>query len=817
MKAIILAGGLGTRLHPLTINIPKPMVPVANQPLMEYVIYLLRKYKFTDITALLYHQPEVIKNYFGDGSKFGVKLNYYEAKDDYGTAGSVRMAVKGEKEPILVISADLVTDFNLEAALKFHEQKKSSATMILTRVADPIQYGIVIVGKDGKIKHFLEKPSWSQVFSDTVNCGMYILDPSILDYIPENKYFDFSQDLFPLILSKAEPIYGYIAEGVWKDIGSLVEYGKVHLELFKDTKNLISDSAKISKTAVLEGINIIGDGAVIGDKAILKGTSIGKNCEIGKGTYIEGSVLWDKVIVGKDARIEKAIIAKKSVIEDRCLIEGGVVIGEETHIEKDVNVKPFVKIWPNKVIEEGAVVSRSVVWRERWSKGIFGPFGVTGLCNVEMTPEFAASLGAAYGTVIGKGNYISTSRDSHKSSRMIYRALLSGVLSAGVNVSDLEMVPIPVNRFELKVLKSSGGLHVRKSPYDNDVIDIKFFGNDGMDLASYKEKKIERLFFGEDYKRADINSVGELSFPFHRVAESYKEAVISSIDKTAVSSSRFKVVVDYAYSSASQIFPSILGELGIEVIALNAHIDETKITKTREEFEKNLSQLSQIVKTLKADLGIMLDTGAEKIFLCNQNGQVLLGDHELAAMASLHCRLNKNAIIAVSAKASRVIDQIAKKYKAKVIRTKTGAKEMMEASDMPNIDFLGETAGGFIFPKFQPAFDAMFASVKLLEMLSKGRLNLAECESEIPEIFMVGKEISCGLDMKGKILRTLIDEVGNNKIDLTDGVKIFHADDWVLVLPDPMRPIVHIYSEAGNKKDAQKLIKEYIEKIDSIT
>src|SRR3989339_330238 len=126
MKAIILAGGLGTRLHPLTVNIPKPMVPVANQPLMEYVIYLLRKNKITDITALLYHQPSVIKDYFGDGSKFGVKLNYFEAKDDYGTAGSVRMAVKNAKEPILIISADLITDFDLEAALKFHQQKKAS-------------------------------------------------------------------------------------------------------------------------------------------------------------------------------------------------------------------------------------------------------------------------------------------------------------------------------------------------------------------------------------------------------------------------------------------------------------------------------------------------------------------------------------------------------------------------------------------------------------------------------------------------------------------------------------------------------------------
>ncbi|MDD5594532.1 MAG: mannose-1-phosphate guanyltransferase, partial [Candidatus Margulisbacteria bacterium] len=805
-----------TRLHPLTVNIPKPMIPVANQPLMEYVIYLLRKHKIKDVTALLYHQPETIKNYFGDGGKFGVNISYVEAKEDYGTAGAVRFAAQNFKEPFLVISADLITDFDLEAAVKFHNEKKAMATLVLTRVANPLQYGIVITGKDGRIKHFLEKPSWSEVFSDTVNCGIYVLDPSVFEYIPSGRPVDFSQDLFPQLLAEAKPIYGFVAEGLWKDIGNLVEYGRVHSEIAGGREFQIAKEATISPSARKSGVVIVGEKTVIGDDVVLEDVSIGRKCHISRGAQLHQCVIWDNVAVGADARLDRTIVARDTTIGDRAVCEEGVVIGEECNIGADADIKPYVKVWPNRVIEEGAVVSRSMVWRERWAKNIFGPYGVTGLCNVEMTPEFAATLGAAYGSFLGKGSRISASRDSHKSSRMIYRALLSGVLSAGVNVSDLEMVPIPVNRYELKALKSRGGFHVRKSPYDQQVIDIKFFDENGMDLPSVHEKKIERLFFGEDFKRMGIEEVGDLNFPFHRVAESYKEGVLNCIDKELVSARNFKVVIDYAYSSASQIFPAILGELGIEVIALNAHIDETKITKSRAMFEKAHCQLSSIVKSLDADLGIMLDTGAEKIFLCDEKGKIFQGDLELAIMTILFCRAQKGSEIGVPVKASRVIDEVAKKYGGRVIRTKTSIRDMMENCYKGRMKFLGETAGGFIFPQFQCAFDAMFASLKLLEMLAREDVKLSAIAAEVPRINMVSKEVSCAAEQKGKVLRTIVDSIGDDEVDLTDGVKIFHGHDWALILPDPARPVIHLYAEAESEKLAHKLIDKYVEKIDSI-
>lgn len=828
MKAVVLAGGLGTRLHPLTISVPKPMVPVLNRPIMSYTVELLCRHNLKDVKALLYHQPDVIKNYFRDGSDFGVKMSYVEADKDLGTAGAVRLASDG-KEPLLVISADLITDVDLSAAIAFHKKMRSQATIILTRVSNPLQYGIVITDKKGRVKKFLEKPSWSEVFSDTINAGIYILEPAVVELIPRDRPFDFSQDLFPLLLKKRKRLYGFIAGGYWEDIGKLDDYSKASRELlsgagkFKpEGKKLpnsniwVGEGAVISSKADLQGMGVIGGGTIVSDGAMLVDSTVGRGCKIGRGAYIRESILWDGAEVGAEARIERAVVGKRSKIGERSVIDEGVIIADGVLVEKDAQIKPYIKIWPGKVIEEGSVVSRSIVWRERWSKSLFGPYGITGICNVEITPEFAASVGAAYGSMLGKGTTITCSRDSHKASRMIYRALLSGVLSAGVNVSDLEMVPIPVNRYELRSLKSSGGFHVRKSPYDNEVIDIKFFDSNGMDIDSTKEKKVERLFFAENFLRTGVDENGEITFPFHRVAEAYKEGILNYLKKGEMKSCNLKVVIDYAFGAASQIFPSILGGLGLDVISINAHIDETKITKNKAQFDRSLDQLSQIVKSLNADLGIMLDTGGEKIFLCDERGNILDGSKVLGLMALTVLRGKKGAVIAVPVKESRVMEEIAKKYKGEVMRTKTSQRGMMEAAAQSKVAFLGEGLGGFIFPDFMPTFDGMLSACKLMESLCHNKVALSDLASEVPQIKVLKREVSCSPDQKGKVMRVLVEGPEADRVELIDGVKLWFGGDWILVLPDPMHPVIHLYAEAGTDKNAQLLLSRYISKIDSL-
>lgn len=446
MKAAILGGGLGTRMHPLTCDIPKPMLPFANRPIMAHMVELLAKSGITDVVAILYHQPESIIKYFGDGSAFGVKMNYVVAQRDLGTAGAVKYAEQMFNETFLVVSADVICDFNLKHIVEYHRAKKALVTVALSRVDNPLPYGIVITNGDGRIKHFLEKPSWGDVITDTINTGIYVVSPTALRSIPEGKEFDFSKDLFPKLLSEREPVYGYTAEGYWNDVGGLAEYGMSHRDIIVGRLKLdaarIGSNTRVSPSAKLRGLVMLGDGTVVGDDAVIENSVIGKNCDISRGSKIIETILWDNVKIEKDSNVRRSIIASNSVIGERAMLEEGSVVASNCTFGPDTHVRPYVKIWPGKKIDEGSTVSTSIVWRERWTKKIFGAYGVTGACNVEITPEFAATLGAAYGYMLGKGSYITTSRDCHKSSRMIYRALLSGVLSAGVSVSDLEMVPI---------------------------------------------------------------------------------------------------------------------------------------------------------------------------------------------------------------------------------------------------------------------------------------------------------------------------------------------------------------------------------------
>src|SRR5919206_167691 len=236
MKAIIMAGGQGTRLRPLTSNQPKPMIRIANLPCMEHIVNLLSRHGFTDVGVTLQFMPDEIRDYFGDGADWGVNMRYSIEDAPPGTAGSVKMAeeqlgLHGER--LLIISGDALTDADLTQVVRFHEEKDTEVTMVLKSVENPLDFGIVITEEDGRISRFLEKPAWGQVFSDTVNTGIYLLEPSATAEIPdpEEGEYDFSKELFPKLLDAGRPLYGYITEDYWEDIGTLEQFASAQRDV----------------------------------------------------------------------------------------------------------------------------------------------------------------------------------------------------------------------------------------------------------------------------------------------------------------------------------------------------------------------------------------------------------------------------------------------------------------------------------------------------------------------------------------------------------------------------------------------------------
>ncbi len=825
MKAVIMAGGFGTRLRPLTSNIPKPMVPMVNKPIMEHIVELLKTHNIKDIVSTLFYQPDAITGYFGDGSAFGINMQYRKAEADYGTAGSVRNAKDFLDERFLIISGDVLTDFDLTAALHFHEEKKAKATLLLTRVSNPLQFGVVLTKENGKIARFLEKPSWGEVFSDTINTGVYIIEPEVLDLIPEKQEFDFSKNLFPILLKRDLGLYGYIAKGYWKDIGSLNEYQDAHMDALrgdvklhiKGTKkeNLILGEGTTVETDLrhLTGASIIGKNCRIHNGAVISNSVIGDDCEIFPGGIIRNSIIWKKSKIGARSELSFDVIGAGCTIDDDVVILENVFIGDSCSIGKRSKLLSNIKIWPDKSIEDGSIVTRSLVWEDRWLRELFTDARVTGLSNIEISPEFGAKLGAAFGALVGAGSSVVTSRDSDNVSRMINRAIMSGLMSAGVHCTDLRTTSIPIVRHELQTGKERGGIHVRKSPFDRNSSDIIFFDSQGKDLPSSKTKSIERLFFGEDFNRAHHNQVGSISFP-ERTTESYIQRFLETLNTNVIQSAGLKLVIDYSNGIASTIFPNILGNMNVQVIALNAYLDSRKITRTKEEFDESLHQLAYVVTSLKYDIGCMLDAGAEKIFIVDEQGTIIDSDRLLTLIVKfLALAKNDIAKFAVPISASGEIDLIAKDFNLEVVKTRDSHLALMDAATDKQIKFVGGTKGGFIFNEFLFASDGMYSISKLLECIAITKKRIGQLDKETPRLYFVKKNISCPWHTKGRIMRKLTEQSERIPRDLIEGIKLYPSDlgahTSILLSPDRARPMFHINAESSVVVVAERLANEY--------
>ena len=805
-QAVIMAGGFGTRLRPLTNNMPKPMVPIVNKPLLEHLFTLLKLHNITDYIMLLYYQSDIIKNYFGDGSKFGVKINYILPDRDYGTAGAVKLSEKYIKDDFLVISGDVLTDFNLTDFYNFHKEKTSIATISLYSSDKPLQYGIVLIDSEKKIVRFLEKPSSSEVFSDAINTGIYYFNKKIFDYIPEGDTFDFSKDLFPDLLKRNVHIFGFKSKGYWRDVGTLEEYIHSNLDVLKGKLALI----KLEKT----NSNYIDKTAKVSGNAKLENSIIGRNVVVSKDANIRNSVIWDNVTIQTNAKILYDVIGRNCIVEENARINDFVFIGDNCNIGKNVFVSSSIKIWDKKKIENNAKITRSLIQEDTFFNELFTDSRITGLSNLQVNPEFGSKLGSVYGAFIGNNKTVMVGRDIDDISNMIKRSITSGILSAGVNVNDLQVIPIPILRQELKSGNGAGGIFVRKSPFDKACTDIIFMDKDGKDLSTSKTKSVERLFFSDEYKRADYADVGTLKYP-ERTNEKYKEHFLDCLDVEAIRKRKFKIVVDYSFGIASTIFPNILGDFNCETVSLSAHLDKDKITRSLDEFKKAYSNFPFVVKSLKFDIGFMIDAGGEKIWISSEKGKVFDDYRFLVVILKMFLMATPGIKkIAVPVQASTEIDLVANEYGVEVIRVKDSHYSMMTACNDKDVKFVGGTRRGVFFPDFIYATDGMYAIAKILEMIAKTGMSLEEVDKLIPKLHTRKLNLECSKEDKGKIMRKFMEDTMNYKQLLIDGVKIFLDDvDTVLCMPDKVNNILHLNVETDSDVKSSKLLHKYRKKI----
>jgi mannose-1-phosphate guanylyltransferase / phosphomannomutase len=827
MKAVVMAGGEGTRLRPLTSNQPKPMVPIVGKPCMEHILELLREHGLTDVIVTVAFLPQAIRSYFGEGDTLGMSVGYSVEESPLGTAGSVRLAAKQLDETFLVISGDALCDVDLGELIAFHKERGAAVTIGLKSVDNPLEFGIVVTDEEGRIERFLEKPSWGQVFSDTINTGIYVLEPEVLTHVPTDRPYDFSKELFPYLLEMGRPLYGYVMDGYWQDVGDLDQYRQANFDALDEKVRLNIPGIRI------RGNVWLGEGVEIADLDQVEGPAlIGNYSRIAPGASVgEYSVLSSTVTLRERARTTRSVIDASTHIGRSCLIEGailgrscdirshvriheGVAIGDDVRVGSETVVMPGVRIYPYKEVESGSLITESLIWESRASTRLFGRDGVAGLVNVDLTPEVAVRIAAALGTALKRDARVVASRESAPACRMIKRAMITGFTSAGLEVGDLRVLPAAVARHMLKSEGYEAGFHVGTNEADPEVVQIRFFEQPGIQLSAELQKEIEKNYTRGELRRVGFSDIGTITYPA-RVRDSYAQDLLAGVDVDAIRARGFRLVVDYGFSAASFVLPLVLGPLGVEAVSAHGFTTERSDPGSAL-LRESIGQVKQLVPTVGADLGVVLDRAAERLYLVDERGREIPVEQSLLLFLRLIGSNGRRGKLAFPITVTSQVDKLLEGSGLEVIRTPASLADLTKAAAEDGVIFAGAVGGGYVFPEFLPAYDAIASLCKLLELLAPVRGPLSELVADLPKPTLVHRQLPCPWALKGVVMRVLTERLRDQRTDLLDGIKVFDERGWAQVLPDPDEPLVHIYAEGRTEEDSKALEEEYRRMVEEI-
>ncbi len=818
-----MAGGEGTRLRPMTANQPKPLLPVVNRPIMEHVLRLLKRHGFDETVVTVQFLAALVRNYFGDGAELGMHLSYATEETPLGTAGSVKNAEAALRDaPFVVISGDALTDIDLTDMVRFHRERGALVTVGLKAVADPVEFGIVISDEEGRIQRFLEKPNWAQVFSDTVNTGIYVMQPEILAAVGLGVAADWSADVFPALLDSGEPLYGYVSDAYWEDVGTQDSYlraqadvlnHKVDVEIdgFEVSPGIwIADGAEVDPDAVLSGPLCVGRYAKVEAGAELREhTVLGNNVIVKGGAFLHRAVVHDNVFIGPQVTLRGCVIGKNTDVMRAARVEEGAVVGDECVIEEESYLSAGVKIYPFKTIEAGAVVNTSVIWESRGSSTLFGPRGVSGLVNIEITPEHAVRLASAYATTLKKGAVVVTSRDASRAARALKRAVIAALTASAIDVRDLEVAPTPVTRFEVARSDAAGGVMLRTTAGDPQSIDIVFLDERGSDLSPGAQRRIERVFSRQEFRRAFPGEIAELSFPARSV-DVYAQELFARIDTDGIAGAGLKVVLDTAGGAAALVLPTLLGRLDIDVLTVNNRLDETAATETLSGRMRDLERLGELVSSSRAAFGVRFDSLGERISLVDERGELIDDDRALLVLLDLVAAERRSGRVALPMTTTRVAEQVTGFHGVEVEWTSSSPEDLSRACRGPGVIFGGDGRGGFVVPEFGAAVDGVAAFVRLVGLVARTQLTLSRIDDRIPQAQVLRRSVPTPWAAKGIVMRSAASAAGELRVDTADGVRVVDAaGGWVLVLPDPTQALTHLWAEGSTREASTVLLERW--------
>lgn len=819
MRAVIMAGGEGTRLRPLTSSAPKPLLPVVGRPLLEHLLLLLKRHGVTESVVTLQYLASMIRNYFGDGADLGVKLTFATAQRKVGTAGSVKHAASALRDDtFLVVSGDGLTDIDLTALTEFHRSSGAMVTICLSRRANPLDFGIVVTDETGRVTRFLEKPSWGQVFTDTVNTGIYVVEPEVLADIPDGEEVDWSRDVFPRLLAAGAPIYGFIADGYWEDVGTVEAFqraqadaldGRVQLEIpgFQSTPGTyLGLGVDVEDGVTINGPAFIGDYTRIERGARIEPYSVlGRHTVVRSGAMVERSVLLDNTFIGEDADLRGCVIGRNTDVLRAARVEEGSFIGDECRLEPEVVVTAGADIYPYKTVEAGEVVVESVVWESRSPERLFAGDHVAGVVNIDVTPEFVVRLAGAMATLLPQGSVVVVARDHAPASHAFSLAIMGALMATGADVRTLGTSPVPVARNYVRN-QAAGGILVRTSAGRQEYLDVVLLDEEGTELGPRDRQSMERILNRHDIRRPFPGEVGSVSAPIALV-DDYVASVLAGTDLAGVDEAELRIVVDTAGGTCSTVLPHLLSSVQVEMLNVNARLTPDQPTETPERRSDALRRLGLMVASSRAALGVRIDPTGERLSIVDETGRVLSDDRALLVVLDLIAAERRSGAVALPVTTTRVAEQVAAYHGVDVIWTPTGPQALAVASNRPDVILAGDAEGGFVIPSVGTAPDAMAALLAILGLVARTRLTLREIDTRIPNTVLLRESVPTAWARKGAVMREVRLAAADRQVDETEGLRVIEDENaWVLVSPDPGEALVRIWVEADSENRARALM-----------
>ncbi|MGI6150569.1 MAG: sugar phosphate nucleotidyltransferase [Christensenellales bacterium] len=783
MKTVILAGGSGTRLRPMTCTLPKPMVPVMNRPLLLHTLRLLRRHGITSATITLGYLPKIVERYFGNGERVGMNLSYSVEDSPLGTAGGV-LAAAGSRERVLVISGDALTDVDITAALAFHESHGGAATIILKQVEKPLQFGVAVTDETCRITRFIEKPSWSMAVSDQVNTGMYILEPSVWKGFKPGEKFDFSMNVFPRLMENGEAIFGMTTDCYWCDIGGAEQYVAAHRDIFEGKCRLDLPEAKLINGVYVE------EGARISDGCTIKGPCyLGANCAIERGAVVEAfsvigsettvaerasirrSILWRGVDVGVRAQIRGAVVCDRVYIGRNASVFEHAVVAEESMVCEGATIKSGVRVWPQKTIEEGATMTRDCLWSD-CSPPIFKGCMVEGK-RYDLTGERLARLGRAIASVAGEWGSVAIASDGTNAGHMAKLAVAAGLLEGGCDALDMGRTVLPAARNGARALSCGGSVYASR---DGDSIVLRLMDGKGNDAGRGSVQDVE-IAYWEGCGACQGDRIGAF-IPATEITTLYRMELLKRVN-----SQQLRAVGGFIALTGGGMEEDLLKLLFsmCGYSTASAPNGETAAVLARRKKGTALA--------VKGDsLSIFLPSGeltGSDLYALFAEMDILCGERELFADVT----------------AGPGMEKIAERSGARLFRLpRRELKKTMADKDTLTAELLRDPFG---------------AALMLCARLSEMGMTAEDLYATLPKSCKSERNVPVSARDIGRIFRLVAQDSGGTA-DMTEGIRIIRRGGWVNLLPDATARHMRVIAQSFSEEYSESLADIYAKKVEKM-